>query len=85
MLRFKIKPLLAQREFSQGRKITLAELAEAAGTNRATLSRMVNQPGVVVRTDVIDALCRFFECSVADLVDYVPDGTMPGAAHRSRK
>ena len=73
MLRFKIKPLLAQLEFEQRRKISLGELAAEAGTNRATLSRMVNQPGVVVRTDVLDALCRYFDCAVGDLVEYVEE------------
>lgn len=79
MLKFKVRQRLADKEFQEGRKITLDELVEALNSNRATLSKMMNQRGVVVRTDVLDNLCRYFQCSIADLVEYVPDeAVQPG-------
>ena len=38
-----------------------------------TLSKLANQHVAVVRTDVIDALCKYFQCDVGDLMQYVED------------
>ncbi|HBT58047.1 MAG TPA: transcriptional regulator [Pseudomonas sp.] len=73
MLRFKIKEMIARREFEEGRRITIAEVAEGAGVHRVTLSKMINRRGFSTSTDHIDGLCRHFGCRVEDLVEYVPD------------
>lgn len=73
MLRFKIKEMIAKREFEEGRRITIAEIAEAAGIHRVTLSKMINRRGLSTSTDHLDALCRYFDCKIEDLVEYVPD------------
>lgn len=72
MLKYKLKQLVAEREYEQGRRITLVEIADAAGVNRATLSKMLNQKGAVVRTDVLDRLCQHFKCELGALVEHVP-------------
>lgn len=71
MLRFKLRERIADLEFKQRRRITLQEIAEESGVSRMTLSKMINQHGAVVRSDVIDALCKYFQCEVQDLVQYV--------------
>lgn len=71
MLRFKLRERIADLEFKQRRRITLQEIAEASGVSRMTLSKMINQHGAVVRSDVIDALCKYFQCEVQELVQYV--------------
>jgi len=73
MLRFKIKELLAKKEFDEGRRITLTEVAESAGIHRMTLSKIVNQKGYSTVTDNIDSLCNYFQCKIEDLVEYIPD------------
>ncbi len=73
MLRFKIKEMIARREFEEGRRITIAEVAKGAGIHRVTLSKMINRRGFSTSTDHIDGLCRYFDCKVEDLVEYVPD------------
>ena len=73
MLRFKIKEMIARREFEEGRRITIAEVAEGAGIHRVTLSKMINRRGFSTSTEHIDGLCRYFECKVDDLIEYVPD------------
>jgi DNA-binding Xre family transcriptional regulator len=73
MLRFKIKEQIARLEFERGRRYTIAEVADGAGIHRVTLSKMINKRGVSTSTDHLDGLCRYFNCTVEDLVEYVPD------------
>lgn len=73
MLRFKIKEMIAKKEFEEGRRVTISEVAEGAGIHRMTLSKLINQKGYSTGTDNLDRLCRFFQCEVSDLVVYVDD------------
>lgn len=73
MLRFKLKERIADFEFRERRRLTLQELAEGTGLNRMTLSKLANQHGAIVRTDVVDRLCEFFGCRVEELMEHIPD------------
>lgn len=80
MLRFKLRERIADLEFKQRRRITLQEVAEETGLSRMTLSKLINQHGAVVRTDVIDTLCTYFQCDVGDLMQHVADEHVDGSA-----
>ena len=82
MLRFKIKELLAKKEFEEGRRITLTEVAEQAGIHRMTLSKIINQKGYSTVTDNLDKLCDYFECRIEDLVEYIPDTSDQGSEEK---
>ena len=69
MLRFKIKEMIANKEFAEGRRITIGEVAEATGIHRMTLSKMINQRGYNAGTDNLDRLCAYFECQIEELVE----------------
>lgn len=71
MIRFKLRERIADKEFKEGRRITLIEVAEVTGIGRITLSRMLNR-GAVVRTDTLDKLCEYFGCRIEELVEYLP-------------
>lgn len=73
MLRFKIKEMIARKEFDEGRRITIAEVAEAAGIHRMTLSKLINQKGYNAGTDTLDRLCAYFQCKIEALVEHIPD------------
>lgn len=73
MLRFKIKEMIARKEFDEGRRITIAEVAEAAGIHRMTLSKLINQKGYNAGTDTLDRLCGYFQCKIEELVEHIPD------------
>lgn len=73
MIRFRVKELMAEREFKEGRRITIAEVAEACGINRMTLSKIAGQRGYSTVTDNLDRLCRYFGCEISELVVYIPD------------
>ena len=71
MIRFKLAEQIERKQFQEGRRITVQEVAEAAGVNRMTLSKILNQNGYSTGTDVLDRLCRYFSCQVEDLAEYV--------------
>lgn len=73
MLRFKLKERIADFEFRERRRLTLQEVAEGTGLNRMTLSKLANQHGAIIRTDVVDKLCEFFSCRVEELMEHIPD------------
>ena len=73
MLRFKLKELIAEKEFQEQRRVSIGEIAEATGIARSTLSRLLNEPGWNARTRQLDKLCAYFDCRIEDLVEYVPD------------
>ncbi|ATD66085.1 hypothetical protein CNR27_00270 [Luteimonas chenhongjianii] len=49
--------------------------AGATGIHRATLSKIANQPGANIGTDIIDKLCKYFGCQPGDLLTYVEGST----------
>ncbi|WP_062353786.1 helix-turn-helix transcriptional regulator [Pseudoxanthomonas mexicana] len=73
MLRFKLRERIADLEFRERKRIQLQEIAAATGLNRMTLSKLANQHGANVQTDVLDKLCTYFGCRIEDLVEHVAD------------
>ncbi|HET9048958.1 MAG TPA: helix-turn-helix transcriptional regulator [Chiayiivirga sp.] len=71
MLRFKLRERIADLEFRERKRIQLQEIAAATGLNRMTLSKLANQHGANVQTDVLDKLCAYFGCRIEDLVEHV--------------
>ena len=65
--------LIADKAFKERRSISMTEVAEGSGVHRATLSKMANQPGPNVGTEIVDKLCRYFTCQAGDLLMYVDD------------
>jgi len=74
MIRFRLTELTADMAFRERRVVTLAEIAKATGIHRATLSKMANNPGANIGSDVIDKLCQYFKCQPGDLMTFVSDG-----------
>ncbi|RMH39211.1 MAG: helix-turn-helix domain-containing protein [Gammaproteobacteria bacterium] len=70
MIRVLLKKMLDEKSFREKRRITLNEVSEKTGISRATLTRIANVPGYNTNTDTIDALCKYFECSPGELLEY---------------
>ena len=75
MIRFRLVELVADKAFRERRVIALSEIAEQTGIHRATLSKIANQPGANVGTDIVDKLCKYFGCQPGDLLTFVEDQT----------
>ena len=73
MLRFRLKELVADKEFRENRVVTMIEIAEATGIHRMTLSKLANRRGYNPSADVMDRLCTYFRCPIEALVQHVPD------------
>ena len=73
MIRFKLAEQIEKKQFKESRRITIQEVAEASGVNRMTLSKILNHRGYSTGTDIVDKLCTYFGCSVADLLEHIVD------------
>jgi len=73
MIRFRLKELIADKEFRERRVITMVEIANATGINRMTLSKIANHPGYSTVTDNLDRLCCYFGCPLEALAEHIPD------------
>lgn len=71
MIRFRLKELIAEKEFREGRRITYDEIAGATGIHRTTLSKIANQKGYNTTTDVLDKLCGYFGVGVDQVAQFV--------------
>ena len=75
MIRFRLKEVLADKEFRESRRVTWDEVANATSIHRTTLSKLANQRGYNTTTDVLDKLCTYFGCELSDLALHLPDET----------
>jgi putative transcriptional regulator len=73
-IKFKLKEQIAEKEFRERRVVSLKEIAEETGIHRVTLSKLANNKKYNVGIDTLEKLCRYFDCAVGDVAEYVPDG-----------
>lgn len=55
------------------RKMSLNELSEKVGITLANLSILKNNKAKAIRFSTLEAICRALDCSVADILEFVPD------------
>lgn len=73
MFRFYLKERILDKEFKEKRKITLDEIARETGISKNTLSRISNSIGYNTTTDNLGRLCKYFDCSLEEIAQYVGD------------
>ena len=66
----RVNELLKGREMREGRRIPLAEVAEATGVSVETLSELIRDRAGVISLPALSSLCDFFDCKVGDLIHY---------------
>jgi len=72
VIRFKIKELVAEKEFNERRKITLQEIADTTSVNRTALSKMMNPSyEYSTTTKALNSLCKYFGCKIEDIIEYI--------------
>lgn len=54
------------------RKMSLNELSDRVGITVANLSILKNNKAKAVRFSTLDAICQALDCTVADILEYVP-------------
>ncbi|KAB2314532.1 helix-turn-helix transcriptional regulator [Betaproteobacteria bacterium SCN2] len=55
------------------KRIKISDLARDTGINRGTLTRLYHETAERVDLEVLDQLCRFLNCKLSDLMEYVPE------------
>ena len=55
------------------KKMKISDLAKATGLNRNTITLLYKEEASRVDLETIDKLCKFFECRVGDLFEYIPE------------
>jgi len=83
LIRFRLTELITDMSLRTGERVDLADVANATGIHRTTLSKINNVRGYNMTTSNIDRLCKFFSCTVGDLLVYVPDEDVSGPINRS--
>lgn len=73
MIRFRLKELIADKEFNDGKRITYEDIAKATGIHRTTLSKIANQKGYNTTTDVLDKLCVYFGVELDKLALHISE------------
>lgn len=55
------------------RKMSLNELSDKVGITLANLSILKNNKAKAIRFSTLEAICKALDCSIADIMEYVPD------------
>lgn len=73
MIRFRLKELIAEKEFQEARRITLEEIAKVTGIHRTTLSKISNYKSYNTTIEVLDKLCDYFQVSLGQLAEHIKE------------
>ena len=52
------------------RKLRIADVARAIGVNRSTITLLYYEKAKRIDFEVLDKLCKFFNCTISDLLEY---------------
>ena len=71
MIRIRLSRLLGEN------KEKLADLIRATGLARNTVSGLYHETTSRLDIETLNAICKHYQCSVAELLEYVPDEEEP--------
>lgn len=88
-IRVNLRELIGRWEnnVGQGRRLSYRRLSELTDVHKDTLSRLARGEVKYLAISDIDALCRFFEVQVGDLLTYISEdetnraSQSPGSVH----
>jgi putative transcriptional regulator len=70
MIRVKLSEMMGKHKVKN-----FSELERATGITRKTLTKLYDGEGKGIDYVTLNALCSYFQCSVGDLLEFVPDET----------
>jgi len=53
------------------KRLKIADVAKDTEINRGTLTRLFHEKAKRVELDALDKLCRYLDCNVSDLLEWV--------------
>lgn len=69
MLKVKLSDLMGKH------KLTIAKVSELTSLSRPTISALYHEKVSRIDFETVIKLCKLFNCTVGDLIEYVPDTT----------
>jgi putative transcriptional regulator len=54
-------------------KLKIADVARETGLNRSTITALYQETAKRIELDAINELCKLLNCTVSDLIEYIPD------------
>ena len=73
MIKYNLKALKADKEFTENRRISLKEISEATGISYPTLSKIANHRGYDTAVSNIEKLCLYFGCTPEKFITIVSE------------
>ena len=67
MIKIHLSRLLGEKRISQ------AELSRQTGIRPSTINDMYNEIAERVNLDYLDRICEYLDCSLSDLMEYIPN------------
>lgn len=67
MIKIHLSRILGERRISQ------AELSRQTGIRPSTINDMYNEIAERVNLSYLDRICEYLDCSLSDLMEYIPD------------
>lgn len=67
MIKMKLHLLMAEK------RLNMTEVAEATGIRVQTIRNYHHETYVYIHKEHLDILCKYFDCSISDLIEYIPD------------
>lgn len=77
MIRLHLRELLDQKAQRERKRWTNFTAGNAAGVSRKVIEGWVNGTVRLLEADTIIKLCEYLNCSVDELIEYVPDEVYP--------
>ena len=73
MIRIKFKQHLDDKCFREKRKITMDIVSKETEMSRTRLMAIANTPGYNTNINAIDKLCKYFDTTPCELLEYIED------------
>lgn len=73
----RLKILIAEKEFREGRKLTYRTISKETGISTATLVLYMKQGVKNIDTGTLEKLCEYLDCQPGDLLMYSPEPPEP--------
>lgn len=67
MITFKLDDLIWQH------RTTAEDIYQKTGIGKSTLSTIRNNKNINISIHTLDKLCKYFDCKISDLIEYIPD------------
>lgn len=55
------------------RRLKISDVSRDTGINRGTITRLYHETAERIEFEVLDVLCGYLGCSLAELLEYVPE------------